>query len=69
MADETRADLETLWTAIFALYRSRPAVGTMGAEVVGLVLEAEDLIASGPVACTAIHRAGQLLRDLWEPAA
>ena len=47
-ADETRADLERLWSAIFALYRCKPAVGTLGAEAVGLALEAEDLVASDP---------------------
>ena len=69
-ADETGADLERLWAATFALYRSRPAVGTLGAEVIGLALEAEDLVAHDPSRARAtILKARELLRDLGEPAA
>lgn len=69
-AEETRADLERLWSAIFALYRVRPAVGTLGAEVLALALEAEDLVARDPSRARAmISEARELLRDLGEPAA
>ncbi|QIN85496.1 hypothetical protein GBA63_22630 (plasmid) [Rubrobacter tropicus] len=69
-AEQTRADLQALWAAIFRLYRGRPAVGTLGAEVVGLALEAEDLITLDPSRARAsIERARFLLEDLGEPAA
>lgn len=69
-AEETRAELDRLWAAVFGLYRVRPAVGTIGAEAIGLALEAEDLVASDPSRARAtILKAHELLRDLGEPAA
>lgn len=43
-AKATWSDLEALWAAAFDLYRGRPAIGTIGAEVVDLALAAEDLL-------------------------
>ena len=59
-----------MWAAIFELYSSRPAIGTLGAEVVGLALEAEELIARDLARTEeAIRRARELLSDLGAPAA
>ena len=55
--EEVRSGLDELWAAIFGLYRSRPAIGGLGAEVVGLALEAEDFVASDPSRARAkIHK-------------
>ena len=57
-AEENRTDLETLWAAIFGLYSARPAIGTLGAELLGLALEAEDLIALDPTRAR-VHKKGR----------
>lgn len=64
-----RAELEAPWATILKLYATRPAVGTLGAEVVGLALEAEDLVKCNPSRTRApIKRAGELLQDPCQPA-
>lgn len=69
-AGSPRAGLEALWGAIFRLYAARPAIGTAGAEVVGLALAAEDAADEDPArALRDIGRAGELLEDLGETAA
>ncbi len=69
-AEKARAELEALWAAIFELYTARPAIGTLGAELVGLALKAEDLIGHDPTAAAAAtRRTRELLGDLGEPAA
>ncbi len=69
-AKATWSDLEALWAAAFALYRGRPAIGTIGAEVVELALAAEDLRSRNPGgAASLIRRAHELLEDLGEPTA
>ena len=64
------AALEGVWAAIFELYSARPAIGVLGAEVVELALEAEELIARDLTgAQEALRRARELLSDLGAPAA
>lgn len=68
--EEVRSGLDALWAAIFGLYRRRPAIGSLGAEVVGLALEAEDFVARDPSRARAkILKARGLLRDLGEESA
>ena len=59
-----------MWAGIFSLYSARPSIGTLGAEVVELALEAEELIPDNPEGAGAtMRRARDLLEDLGEPAA
>ena len=67
-AEEVRAERDRLWARVFALYRTRPAVGTLGAEVIGLALETEELIAREPAHARApIQREGQGRRVVAGP--
>lgn len=69
-AKATWYDLEALWAAIFDRYRDRPAIGTIGAEVVSLALAAEDLLRNDETgAASLIRRGHELLEDLGEPLA
>lgn len=69
-AERARAELDALWHQIFELYASRPAIGTLGAEVVGLALAAEEIVHEDAAGAeSAVRRARELLQDLGEPAA
>ena len=69
-ASDARGALEAVWAAILELYSARPAIGVLGAEVVELALEAEELIARDLAgAQEALRRARELLSDLGAPAA
>ena len=68
--ERSRADLASVCDAIFALYSAGPSIGTVGAEVVELAVQAEELLPDNPEqAEAAIRRARELLAWLGEPAA
>ena len=64
--DGTRERLGAAWGGIVGLYKARPNTGSAGAELVGLVFAAEDLLAEGKraAALEALARAEALLEDL-----
>ena len=64
--DGTRERLGAAWGGIVGLYKVRPNTGSAGAELVGLVFAAEDLLDMGKrvPALEALARAEALLEEL-----
>ncbi len=64
--DGTLERLGAAWGGIIGLYKARPNTGSAGAELVGLVFAADDLLAKGKrgPALEALARAEALLEDL-----